>query len=275
MDAAEPFALVHPRTKRREEPRVREPPALLGGKPALLLPGSSLHRRTSMARLADGSVDHAVTDPPFNAHTHANQRPTVRGDALAAKRSLSFRPLTTRDRNAFAAEWKRLVRGWTVVFSDTESSHLWREAAVRVKLRYIRTLPWIHRGGTPQKTGDRPAQAHEDVLFFHGDGASTWFGAFAPEPYDFPVCGHASGEARVHETQKPIALMERILRDISQPGDLILDSCAGHATTLVAAVRLGRYAVGWERNRGIYRSALPRLGLAREQLPLAFGDLPG
>jgi DNA modification methylase len=133
-------------------------------------------------------------------------------------------------------------------------------------VEYIRTIPWIHRNGTPQKTGDRPAQCHEDVLFFHRPGKKVWYGTFAPEPYDFQVVGRDAGEPRVHETQKPRDLMERILKDTTERGAFVLDSCAGSGTTLVAAVRLGRYVLGYERDRKAHDRALSRMGIVKEQL---------
>jgi site-specific DNA-methyltransferase (adenine-specific) len=51
----------------------------------------------------------------------------------------------------------------------------------------------------------------------------------------------------VHPTQKPVALMDYLIRTYSNPGDLILDNCAGSGTTGVAAVRAGRRCILIER----------------------------
>lgn len=265
------FQLVAPRVKATRTPTVREAPAFLHGAPARIIHGNCLHPKTGVAMLPDKSVDHMITDAPFGKHTHKNPRPTVKGNSLAAKRSLDFNACTPALRKGIVREAKRLVTGWTVIFSDTESSHLWREAAHRVGLEYVRTLPWIHRGGTPQKTGDRPAQAHEDVLFFHGGGRKQWFGNFASNPYIYetPVLRGSDGEPRHHQAQKPLALMERIVLDVSQRGDLILDCCAGVCTTLVAAVANGRYAIGWERRKQDVQIGGRRLAGSKEQLVFA------
>lgn len=54
---------------------------------------------------------------------------------------------------------------------------------------------------------------------------------------------------RVHETQKPLALMQYLVRTYTKPGDTILDFTSGSGTTLEAAKSEGRYAVGIERDR--------------------------
>lgn len=64
-----------------------------------------------------------------------------------------------------------------------------------------------------------------------------------------------------HPTQKPLALMERIVLAASNPGDLILDPFCGSATTGVAALKHGRKFVGIDQERDyLERLAKPRLG---------------
>ena len=52
-----------------------------------------------------------------------------------------------------------------------------------------------------------------------------------------------------HPTEKPVELMAKIINIHSDPGDLILEPFAGHGSTLVAAKRTGRRAVGIEINK--------------------------
>jgi DNA modification methylase len=49
---------------------------------------------------------------------------------------------------------------------------------------------------------------------------------------------------RYHEWQKPMELIERLIRNSSNPGDLVFDPFAGSGTTLLAAAKLGRKAIG-------------------------------
>ncbi|HZP81659.1 MAG TPA: site-specific DNA-methyltransferase [Chthonomonadaceae bacterium] len=80
---------------------------------------------------------------------------------------------------------------------------------------------------------------------------SPWIKSFSTEK-----CGYA--------TQKPLALLERILRVSSAPGDLILDPCCGGGTTLLAAHTLARRWIGIDRSAqaiALTRQRLDRAGL--------------
>lgn len=68
-----------------------------------------------------------------------------------------------------------------------------------------------------------------------------------------------SNERVGFETQKPVALLERIILSSSEPGDLVLDPYAGSGTTLVAAERLGRSWIGIENSVHATGLALGRL----------------
>ena len=62
-----------------------------------------------------------------------------------------------------------------------------------------------------------------------------------------------------HPTQKPLALLERIIAACTRPGDIVLDPFAGSATTGVAALKLGRSFIGIESDPGHLRLAERRL----------------
>ena len=62
-----------------------------------------------------------------------------------------------------------------------------------------------------------------------------------------------------HPTQKPLALIAHLVRIYSNPGDIVLDSCMGSATTAVAAIRTGRNWIGYEMNTEFYNRALKRI----------------
>lgn len=62
---------------------------------------------------------------------------------------------------------------------------------------------------------------------------------------DIPVVNSADPE-RIHPNQKPVALASLYIRTHTRPGELVLDPAAGGGSTLIAAMRLGRRAIGFE-----------------------------
>lgn len=60
---------------------------------------------------------------------------------------------------------------------------------------------------------------------------------------------------KVHPTQKPVPLLERLIEIFTDKGDVVIDPCAGSGTTLRAAMNLGRKAYGFEVNKEFYKGA--------------------
>lgn len=63
------------------------------------------------------------------------------------------------------------------------------------------------------------------------------------------------GAEKVHPTQKPVPLLERLIEIFTDPGDVVIDPCAGSGSTLRAAANLGRKAYGFEVNKEFYKAA--------------------
>lgn len=64
---------------------------------------------------------------------------------------------------------------------------------------------------------------------------------------------------KVHPTQKPVPLLERIIEIFTDKGDVVIDPCAGSGTTLLAANNLGRQAYGFEVNKEFYNGAINKV----------------
>lgn len=60
---------------------------------------------------------------------------------------------------------------------------------------------------------------------------------------------------RIHPTQKPIKLLEHLIRLFTDEGDVVIDPCAGSGSTLIAATNLGRKAYGFEIKKEFIRDA--------------------
>jgi len=81
----------------------------------------------------------------------------------------------------------------------------------------------------------------------------------------------ATGEPRVHPTQKPAKLYEWLLANYAKPGDKILDTHVGSASSLIACHDLGFEYIGFEIDKTYYTLANERLEAAKAQLSLFAG----
>ena len=72
----------------------------------------------------------------------------------------------------------------------------------------------------------------------------------------------------MHPTQKPLALIQRLVLTYSNEGDTILDNCMGSGTTAVACIKEKRHFIGFELNKEYYDKACKRIDAAQRQLTL-------
>lgn len=73
---------------------------------------------------------------------------------------------------------------------------------------------------------------------------------------------------KIHPTQKPVRLIERLISIFTDPCDVVIDPCAGSASTIIAAIRSGRSAYGFEIKKDFFKSATNRI-----KNELAQGDM--
>jgi site-specific DNA-methyltransferase (adenine-specific) len=76
---------------------------------------------------------------------------------------------------------------------------------------------------------------------------------------DIGILAPSSPERTGYPTQKPAALLERLILSLTRPDDLVLDFCFGSGTTIATALKLGRNAVGCDRSPVAYQTAKERL----------------
>jgi site-specific DNA-methyltransferase (adenine-specific) len=137
-----------------------------------------------------------------------------------------------------------------------------------------------------------PMPEHEDVLVFGrsvpyfpqglkptlrkrsaSDNSRTEnYGAQKRVPYTQTVTGYptsilpfAKERTGVHPTQKPVALMEYLIRTYTNPGETVLDFTMGSGTTGVACVNAGRNFIGIEKDAGYFQIAKDRIEAAKMQ----------
>lgn len=84
-------------------------------------------------------------------------------------------------------------------------------------------------------------------------------------PIDLIYFKTAESEGKVyHPTQKPVKLMEYLIKTYTDEGDLVLDNCIGSGTTAVACINLNRNFIGIEKDKDYFQKACDRVGEAKK-----------
>lgn len=76
---------------------------------------------------------------------------------------------------------------------------------------------------------------------------------------------------KIHPTQKPIKLLQRLITLFTDPGDVVIDPCAGSGSTIIAASRCDRTGYGFEIKKNFYQAACDWLERDKQQMMLNLG----
>jgi len=252
------------------------------GRPWMLLEGDAL---TCARALPDGRFDLIYADPPFRTGR-------VHGAAGGARFSdrwpggpdeyLGWLELRL-------AEMRRLLAptGSLFVHLDWHAAHAAKLALDRLfgAQLFVNEIVWSYRTGGG---GRRRLACKHDTIFFYArekaykfhalrersalshaygfanagvllDAAGPYRMALLRDVWEIPALRGNMPERVAFPTQKPLALLRRIVRLVTDPGDLVGDFFCGSGTTLVAAVTEGRCAIGGDLSRAALALAAERL----------------
>lgn len=209
--------------------------------------------------------DHVFTDPPYGKSTH-NGALTLRkrgttgetgsldprhqsgsGVRDIARKLVDFDSITYADLQAIIASVAPNVRRWFISFMERryiEPLEQWCEQDGTL-LRFVREGIYYKPNGAPQVSGDRPAQGWESIAIMHraNNGRLRWNGG----GHDAVYIENKPAQAK-HPTQKPLALIMKILQQYTDPGDSVLDLFAGSGVFGVGCKKLRRHCVLIERD---------------------------
>lgn len=190
------------------------------------------------------TVDVLITDPPYESEAHTKARRTRSVcEGRVGTIEIPFDPMTEASRELVGQRIGSCVKRWSLVFCQVEAAMLWRAS---IDAEYVRTMVWVKPDATPQLTGDRPGQGYESIVVSHRrKGRKRWNGGGRRGVFTEPV--NPTNRTHEHPTEKNLSLMMQLVELFSEPGETILDPFCGSGTTLVAAIRLGRNAIGIER----------------------------
>ncbi len=238
----------------------------------------------AMARLPAGSVDLVFADPPYNLQLKGElHRPdNSRVDGVEAD----------WDKFAGFAEYDRFTRAWLAAARRVlkPAGALWvigsyhnvfRIGAAVQDLGFwiLNDVIWRKSNPMPNFRGRRFTNAHETLLWCaYAREARYTFNYEAMKALNdelqmrsdwlIPLCGgperlRDGAGKKAHPTQKPEALLHRVLLASTRPGEVVLDPFFGTGTTGAVAKRLGRRFIGIEQDPSYVAIARRRIAGVR------------
>ncbi len=117
--------------------------------------------------------------------------------------------------------------------------------------------------GHERKISFRAAELQTDV--YGSMRNDNYYDSCDRYPRSIQVFSTDTQNSSEHPTQKPVALLEYLIRTYTDKGDTVLDNCMGSGSTGVAAVNTGRNFIGIEINEEYYSVAIRRITEARER----------
>ncbi len=247
-----------------------------------ILPGDCIDVMNS---LPEASIDLIFADPPYNLqlrgdlHRPDNSRVDAVDDAWDQFSSFGAYDRFTRD---WLAAARRLLKPNGAIWVIGSYHNIFRVGAALQDQGYwlLNDVIWRKSNPMPNFRGKRFTNAHETLIWASkSEGAKYTFnyealkalneGVQMRSDWTIPLCtGHerlkdAKGD-KAHPTQKPEALLHRLLVATTNPGDVVLDPFFGTGTTGAVAKMLGRDWIGIEREENYRAVAERRLARVRK-----------
>lgn len=235
----------------------------------------------ALAKLPSQSVDVIFADPPYNLQLEgALHRPDQTLVDAVDDAWDQFESFAAYD--AFTRAWllacRRVLKPNGTIWVIGSYHNIFRVGTALQDLGFwmLNDIIWRKTNPMPNFRGRRFQNAHETLIWASRDQKAKKY-TFNYEAMKaanddvqmrsdwlFPICTGAErlkddNGRKVHPTQKPEALLARIIMSSSKPGDVILDPFFGSGTTGAVAKRLGRDFVGIEREQSYIDAALARI----------------
>ena len=239
----------------------------------------------AMRSLPSASVDLVFADPPYNLQLGGDlNRPDGSHVDAVTDHWDQFESFATYDK--FTREWlaeaRRVLKPTGSLWVIGSYHNIFRVGAILQDLGFwiLNDIVWRKANPMPNFKGTRFTNAHETLIWAsQGEKSRYTFNYRAMKTLNdelqmrsdwvLPICGGQerlkSGGSKVHPTQKPEALLYRVMLATTNKGDVVLDPFFGTGTTGAVAKRLGREWIGCERESLYREAALERIELA---LPL-------
>ena len=237
-----------------------------------------------MEKIPENSVDLIFADPPYNLQLN-NELLRPNNSKVDGVKEDWDKFSSFNDYDKFTKKWlresRRILKKDGAIWVIGSYHNIFRVGASLQDLGYwiLNDVFWRKSNPMPNFRGRRFTNAHETLIWAAKSDISRYVfnydalkelndGTQMRSDWFLPIC---SGSERlkgkdgkkVHPTQKPEALLHRILIASTKKGDLILDPFLGTGTTGVVAKRLARKFIGIEKDKSYFKEAQKRINKAR------------
>ena len=244
-----------------------------------ILQGDCLAR---LAELPDNSVDLVFADPPYNLQLknelHRPDQSKVDAVTDDWDKFDSF-PAYDAFTRSWLAEAQRILKPSGTLWVIGSYHNIFRVGTALQDLGYwiLNDIIWRKTNPMPNFRGTRFANAHETLIWAAPDENATGYtfnyqamktlndDVQMRSDWSLPICNggeRLKGESgdKLHPTQKPEALLHRVLLASTQADDVVLDPFFGTGTTGAVAKKLGRHFIGIEAEADYAEAAMQRIG---------------
>ena len=232
-----------------------------------------------MASLPDKSIDLIFADPPYNLQLNQELKRPNQSIVDAVKDDWDkFQNFTAYDEfsEAWLSECQRVLKDDGTIWVIGTYHNIFRLGRIMQDLGFwfLNDIIWVKTNPMPNFRGVRFTNAHETLIWASKKQKSKY-------KFNYHAMKHLNGERQMrsdwliplctgperlkidgkkaHSTQKPEALLFRVIVSSSNPGDLVLDPFFGTGTTGVVAKKLHRHWIGIEEDPRYVKLAQTRI----------------
>lgn len=234
-----------------------------------------------MKNVKDNSVDLIFADPPYNiSKSNFNIKFVKSGGKDLSTNKGKWDSFSDEEYELFTKDW--LGESYRILGEDRSiwvagtyhNIYLVGYLMKKTGFEILNEVLWHKSDATPNISCTRFVADHENFIWARKGKKHTFNYEVikiingGKQMRSIWIKGKTTGGRKVHPTQKPEWLLERIIIATSNPGEIVFDPFVGSGTTAVVARKLNRYFIGTEIDEDYFKNSLERLKKVDLCLPI-------
>lgn len=224
-----------------------------------------------MKMIPDGSIDLIVTDPPYRVTQRGNPKSSTMSGYWVKRKTCSGRIFDCNDTDIekYLPEFFRILKADAhcyIMCNNFNLPHFFSEIS-KSGLKFVKLLVWDKQS----KICGRYYMGQVEHIFMLRKGKDKPINNCGTSDIltfsNFNRERDGNGDL-LHESIKPVPLMQCLIENSSNEGEIVLDPFMGSGTTAIACIRSNRHYVGYELDKVYYERASKRINNEMMQLTL-------